>query len=147
MKKVIYSAGFYNLAFALFHIGFWKIFKWEEDLKKMDIINSGVMQTLNVQTIYYLLFVTFVCIAYPAELQNTKLGKTFLLGCSLFWLVRTIQQFIFFPAPNFLVTCISATIFLIGVVLFALPVFKRYLQAAKVQSADNVSDYEVKNCS
>jgi len=123
MKIVIYLAGIYNLVFALFHIGFWKMFKWGEELKKLDLGNREVMQILNVHIIYYLLFVTFICIAFPNELMNTKLGKAFLLGCSLFWLLRAIQQFIFFPI-NF-GSYIFTVVLLAGTILFALPVFKK----------------------
>ena len=123
MKLVIYICGFYCLAFALFHIGFWKIFKWNEDLKKLFFANRGIMQILNVQTIYFFLFVAFICIAFPTELLNTELGNVFLLGCSLFWFIRTIQQFIFFKA-NYVIHILTV-IFIIGTILFALPVFMR----------------------
>jgi len=123
MKLVIYICGFYCLAFALFHIGFWKIFKWNGDLKKLFFANRGIMQILNVQIIYFFLFVALICIAFPAELLNTELGNVFLLGCSLFWLIRTIQQFIFFKA-NYVIHILTV-IFIIGTILFALPVFMR----------------------
>jgi len=87
MTLIVNLCGFYCLAFALFHIGFWKIFKWDEGLKNLDYVNSGIMQILNVQIIYYFLYVAFLCMAFPAELLNTKLGNAFLLGCSLFWLI------------------------------------------------------------
>jgi len=125
MKIVIYLAGIYNLAFGLFHIGFWKMFKWNEELKKLDFGNSEVMQILNVHVIYYLLFAAFICIAFPAELQNTKLGNAFLLGCSLFWLLRIVNQFIFFTASNFASVFATIIIFGVGAVLFALPVFNK----------------------
>ena len=124
MTIVIYLCGFYCLAFAIFHIGFWKRFKWNKDLKKLLFANRGIMQILNVQIIYYFLFVTFLCIAFPAELQHTKLGNAFLIGCSLFWLIRTVQQVIFFKANSKLIHVLTV-IFIIGTILFALPVFMR----------------------
>jgi len=123
MKLIIYLGGIYNLLFALFHIGFWKMLKWNEELKKLDFGNGEIMQMLNVHIIYYLFFTAFICIAFPSELLNTKLGNAFLLGCSLFWLLRTVQQFIFFPVG--LGTIFLTVLFLIGIVLFALPVLKR----------------------
>jgi len=71
-----------------------------KDLKKLLFANRGIMQILNVQIIYFFLFVAFVCIAFPAELLNTKLGNVFLLGCSLFWLLRTLSA-LHFPMQNF----------------------------------------------
>ncbi|MCL2560697.1 MAG: hypothetical protein FWE10_00020 [Rikenellaceae bacterium] len=124
MTTVIYFCGLLSLAFALFHIGFWKTFKWNEELKKLDVINRGVMQILNVQITYHFFFVAFICMAFPVELQSTKLGNAFLLGCSLFWVIRTVQQFIFFKANDY-ATYILTTAFIIAAVLFALPVFVR----------------------
>ena len=121
MTVIIYLCGFYSLAFAIFHIGFWKRFDWNKDLKKLLFANRGIMQILNVQMIYFFLFVTFLCIAFPVELQDTKLGNIFLLGCSLFWLIRTIQQFIFLKANSKLIHILTV-IFIIGTILFALPV-------------------------
>ena len=124
MKLVIYLCGFHSLVFALFHIGFWKIFKWNEKLKKIDFVNKGIMQILNVQIIFYFFFVAFLCMTFPAELLNTKLGNVFMLGCSLFWLIRTVQQFIFFKANSYF-TYILIVMFIIGTIIFALPVFMR----------------------
>ena len=125
MKLIIYLCGFYNLAFALFHVGFWKIFKWNANLKKLEFPNSGVMQILNVQIIWYFLSVAFLCLAFPAELLDTKLGNVFLLSCCLFWLIRTVQQFIFFRVNRYPVHILT-TIFIIGTILFALPVFMNH---------------------
>ncbi len=122
MTLIIYICGFYSLLFALFHIGFWKIFKWRDDLKKLVFANRGIMQILNIQIIYYFLFTALICFIFPTELLNTKFGKIFLLGCSLFWLIRTIQQFIFLKANNYKIHILTV-IFIIGTVLFALPVF------------------------
>jgi len=122
MTVVIYLCGFYSLAFALFHLGFWKRFKWSKDLKKLTFANRGIMQILNIQIIYYFLAVSFICITFPVELLNTKLGNAFLLSCSLFWLIRTVQQFIFLREKHWLIHVLTA-IFIIGTILFALPVF------------------------
>jgi hypothetical protein len=122
MKTIVYICGIYSLAFAIFHIGFWKIFKWNDDLKKLIFANRGIMQILNVQIIYYFLFVSFLCFGYSEELMNTKLGNTLLLSCSLFWLIRTVQQFIFFKKNHYVIHILTV-LFMIGIVLFSLPVF------------------------
>ncbi|KXK40199.1 MAG: hypothetical protein UZ09_BCD002000465 [Bacteroidetes bacterium OLB9] len=121
MTLIIYICGFYSLGFALFHIGFWKIFKWNDDLKKLIFANKGIMQILNVQIIYYFLFTAFVCFVFPKELLNTRLGNVFLLGSSLFWLLRTIQQFIFLKTNHYIIHILTV-IFIAGTILFALPV-------------------------
>ena len=123
MKTIIYICGAYNLFFAFFHSGFWKMFKWKDDLKNLHPDNKAIMQCLNVHLIYYLLFVAVICIVFPAELANTALGNAFLLGCSIFWLLRTVNQFIFFKSEGFMKSLILVIFLLAGAVLFALPLF------------------------
>ncbi|ATC34927.1 hypothetical protein CMU40_08810 [Elizabethkingia anophelis] len=122
MKSIIYICGIYNLLFALFHLGFWKIFRWNKDLNKMSFANKGIMQILNIQIVYYFLFVSLICFIYPNELLNTQLGRIFLTGNSLFWLIRTIQQFIFLRAKHYIIHILTI-IFIFGTILFALPIF------------------------
>lgn len=120
MNTIIILCGLYNIGFAIFHIGFWKIFHWDSELKKLSFANKGIMQILNVQMIYYWLFVAIACFATPTELLTTKFGNFFLIGNSIFWLLRTIQQFIFLRA-NHIAIHILTFIFMIGALLFALP--------------------------
>ncbi|AVF49138.1 hypothetical protein CMT89_04920 [Elizabethkingia anophelis] len=122
MKSIIYICGIYNLLFALFHLGFWKIFRWNKDLNKMSFANKGIMQILNIQIVYYFLFVSLICFIYPNELLNKQLGRIFLTGNSLFWLIRTIQQFIFLRAKHYIIHILTI-IFIFGTILFALPIF------------------------
>lgn len=124
MRAVIYVCGIYSLAFALFHIGFWKIFNWKRELKKISFANSGIMQILNVQITYYFIFVAFICFIFPNELLTTQFGNLFLAGTSLFWLIRTIQQFIFLSANNYKIHILTF-IFFVGTILFALPVIMK----------------------
>ena len=123
MQVVIYICAGYSIFFALFHSGFWKMFKWKDDLKNLQPDNKAVMQTLNVHLIYYLLFVAFICIAFTGELMSTALGNAFLLGSSAFWLLRVVNQFIFFKTDKLSMAVSLTVFFIIGAVLFALPVF------------------------
>ncbi len=118
---MIYACGLYSLAFALFHIGFWRIFSWTKELKKLSFANKGIMQILNVQIVYYFIFVALMCFIFPSELITTRFGNVFLIGNSLFWLIRTIQQPIFFSINNYKIHLLTI-IFLVGFFLFALPV-------------------------
>lgn len=124
MKKVIFIGGLYNIVFALFHLGFWQIWQWDSELKKLTMSNSGIMQILNIQMIYYLIFTAVICFAFPAELQSTKLGKWFLAGTSAFWFFRTIEQFVFFP-PVIPGMFIFPLVFLMGFILFLIPLFPK----------------------
>ena len=122
MKTLLYLCGFYNLAFALFHFGFWKLFQWNKELNNLSFANKGIMQILNIQICYYFIFTAIICFVFPTELVTTKLGNLFLIGSSLFWLIRTIQQFIFFRINNYKIHLLTF-IFMVGTILFLLPLF------------------------
>ena len=120
MKTIIFLCGLYSIAFAIFHILFWRIFNWKKELEKLSFANRAIVQILNTRIIYFFLFVAFLCFVYPEELITTSLGKTFLIAISLFWLGRTIEQFVFLPVNNKHVHVLTI-VFIIGTILFALP--------------------------
>ncbi len=120
MTTIIIICGIYSAGFALFHILFWKIFKWDQELSKMSFVNKAIVQILNNQIIYFFMFVALVCFCFPSELLNTRLGHAFLMGNSLFWLIRAIQQFIYLRRNHFMIHFLTF-VFLVGAVLFIVP--------------------------
>lgn len=124
MKTVIFICGLYSIAFAIFHVFFWKLFHWKKELSKLSFANKAIVQILNTRLIYFFLFIAFICFVYPDELLSSNLGKAFLAGISLFWLGRTIEQFVFLKVNNRYVHVLTI-IFIAGTVLFALPVLMR----------------------
>ena len=114
----------YSISFEIFHVFFWKLFNWKTELAKLNFANKAIVQILNCRIIYLFLFVGFICFFYPDELLGTGLGKTFLGGMSLFWLGRTVEQFVFFRRRNKYVNMLTA-VFIIGTILFALPVLNK----------------------
>jgi len=120
MKTIIFFCGLYNIGFAIFHLAFWKIFKWDSDLKKLTFANKAIMQILNVQIFYYFIFVACICFIFPVESLTTKLGNVFLAGNAIFWLIRNIQQFFFLRLNHYKIHILTF-IFLLGTMLFAWP--------------------------
>jgi len=119
---VIILCGFYCLGLALFHSLFWRLFDWKNDLAKLKAHNRGIMQIFNTRLIYFFLFVAAGCFFFTEELATTRLGHYFLIGMSLFWLGRTIEQFIFLRIDHPMVHLLTY-VFLVGTILFAIPVF------------------------
>lgn len=119
MKTLILLCGFYNLGFVVFHLLFWRIFHWKKDLAHLTFANRAIMQILNVQIIYYFLFAAAICFLFPTELATTALGRFFLAGNAGFWLVRTMQQFVFLRYNHVLIHTLTA-IFFLGAILFGL---------------------------
>lgn len=121
MKILIYIGGFYCLAFAIFHLAFWKLFDWKCELPKLKPVNRGVLQVLNLRLTYVLLVVAFVSFFFADDLLNTNLGKVILGATSLFALMRAIEQAIFWEFEK--IGAIFFAIFLIGAGIYAAPLF------------------------
>ncbi|WP_341840336.1 hypothetical protein [Chitinophaga caseinilytica] len=121
MQTLVIICGVYSLGFAGFHIAFWKLFGWKKDLGNLRFYNKAIMQILNLRLIYVFAFTAAVCFIFPRELATTALGKTFLAGNALFWLGRTIEQFIFLQHNSRMVRILTG-IFILGFILFLLPV-------------------------
>jgi hypothetical protein len=119
-ELLVIICGAYSIGFAIFHLAFWKLFDWKNDLKNVSLPNKAIMQILNIRLIYIFLLTAFICFYFPEELYSTRLGKTFLIGNSLFWLGRTVEQFIFLRINNRIVHLLSF-LFFVGFIIFLLP--------------------------
>lgn len=118
----IYLAGLHSLGFALFHMGFWKLFRWRESLRSATVADRAIIQILNLRLIYVALGVAVLCFVFADELHSTALGRAVLLGMSLFWVGRTIEQFVFLRINRPMVHALTA-LFVLGAVLFAVPLW------------------------
>lgn len=121
-QALVLLCGLHSLGFALFHLGFWKLFKWPQTLRDTTLPNRAVLQIANVQLIWVFLVAAALCLLYPDELATTSLGRAFLLGMSLFWVLRLIVQFVWLRIRHPLVQALNVA-FAIGAALFALPLF------------------------
>ncbi len=118
--QVIYLCGIYNLLFALFHLFFWKIFNWESELKKLHFSNKAIMQILNLRIIYVFFLMSFIYFFYAQEIVTSELGYVIIAGMSIFWLGRTIEQFVFFNFKSKRVNMLTV-VFLLGTIIHFLP--------------------------
>lgn len=124
MKSLIFIGGFYHLAFFGFHLFFWKLFRWKEDLRSLSFINRNVMQILNLRLMWIFLVFAYVSFFHADELLKTALGKAFLISMALFWLMRAIEQFVFFGIFGAGKTASAAffIVFLCGAAIYVCPV-------------------------
>ena len=118
-QACIYAAAGYNVALALFHVGFWRLFRWQEELPKLHPVNRAVMQVMNVMLICVFLAMAAVQVRFAPELTSTALGRTVLGGMAAFWLVRAVLQPVFFRSSP-AVRWGFSVIFLLGAGLHAL---------------------------
>ncbi len=120
---VLMLCALHSLALAMFHAGFWTLFRWPQTLQQTTLANRAILQIVNIQLIWLFLAVAALCLVYPAELRGTALGRAVLFGMSGFWVLRLIQQFVFLRMRHPLVHALSV-VFFAGAVLFAWPLLQ-----------------------
>ncbi|UYZ59959.1 hypothetical protein [Hymenobacter latericus] len=119
-EALLYACGAYNLLFLVLHATFWRLLRWRKQLKKLDRINRGVMQIMNVRLMYVFVVFAALCFGFPHELVSTPLGRFVLGSIVVFWLGRLIEQFIFLRVKNRVVHWLTIGFF-IGTVLHSMP--------------------------
>ncbi|NNE66068.1 MAG: hypothetical protein HKN33_05830 [Pyrinomonadaceae bacterium] len=122
MKTLIVIGGVFALGFFVFHVFFWKLFNWKQELSKLSSINRGVMQVLNLCLMWLFLVFGYVSLIHTDELISTPLGKTVLLGIALLWFFRAVEQVVFFKLDS-AISVGFFLLFLIGTGLYAVPAF------------------------
>lgn len=123
-ETLIYLCGAHSLGFAVFHLAFWKLFDWPQSLRQTNPATRAVTQILNLRLIYVFLGVAMLCFWLPEELLTTRLGHVLLLGMALFWVGRTVEQFVFLRYNLWLVHALTV-LFVLGSILFAIPLVVR----------------------
>ncbi len=107
------------MAFGLFHLAFWKLFDWKRELPKLNQVNRGVLQVLNLRLTYLFFVFSFISFFFADDLLTTNLGRVILGALSLFCLMRAIEQTIFWKFDK--IGAAFFVVFLLGAVIFAVP--------------------------
>ncbi len=119
-ESLIIVGGIYCMAFAVFHLLFWRIFNWNEDLRSLSFLNRAIMQVLNLcLTMVFILF-AYVSFAHTNELLTTPLGNSVLIFISLLWFARAAMQPIFFKLKHW-GSMAFFLLFLSGGALYGIP--------------------------
>jgi len=122
VTALLYAGGVFHLAFAAFHLGFWTLFDWREQLPRLSFINRNVLQILNLCMTFVFLVVAWLSIVHTDALLQPGIGYTLLAAIALFWLLRAIEQAVFFGLRNAASVAFSL-VFLAGSALYAVPLF------------------------
>lgn len=122
-RWIILLCGVHSLGFALFHAGFWTLFRWPASLRDTTLANRAILQIANIQLIWLFLLVAGVCFLFPQALSESALGHALLAGMSVFWIVRLAVQFVYLRVNKSMVHVLSV-FFAIGAALFALPLWQ-----------------------
>jgi hypothetical protein len=111
--------GVVNLLIAVLHLFFWKLFDWQVELKKLSVVNSNIMQMLNLFSIVFLLYSAALLIFRPSEFLSRAIGRAFLGMLATMYLARLAMEF-YFPEGSLG----FAAFLLITVILFTTPIFR-----------------------
>jgi hypothetical protein len=111
-RAALFAVGIYHLGFALFHFGFWRLFRWKEELARLGHVNRAIMQTLNVCFTYLAFGFAVLAFAYPQSLGAPVLGV--LAGL---WLLRAALQVVYFRRVGARINAALVALFLLGAAL------------------------------
>lgn len=120
MKTLLCIGGFYHLAFFVFHLFFWKLFDWRRDLSSLSAANRAIMQILNLRLMWVGLVAAYISFFHADALLTTVLGKTILVSIALFWLMRAVEQIVFFKLKGKISAAFFA-VFLFGALIYFSP--------------------------
>ena len=121
VDTILLLCALHSFGFALFHLGFWRLFGWPGTLAGTTRANRAILQIANLQLVWVFAAVGLLCLLYPAELASTALGRAVLSGMCAFWLLRLATQFIWLRIHHPLAHVLSV-LFACGAALFAWPI-------------------------
>lgn len=122
LPAVELSAAF-NAGFGLFHLAFWRVFRWKEALQKLDHVNRAVMQILNLRLTYVFVLMAVLMALIAAEDLRGALPALIIGGMALFWLMRAFEQIWFFGLHH-RVSISFTCVFALGAALHALAAYR-----------------------
>jgi hypothetical protein len=108
------------LGWLVFHLFFWRLFDWKSQLGRLSAANRGVMQVLNLCLSFVFLLCGVMSLTYPNELLAPGLGRGLLWGMAVFWLLRLIEQPVFFGVSR--ISNLFSLLFLLTSLFYLLPV-------------------------
>lgn len=119
-ETLVQLAGIHSLGFAAFHLAFWRLFDWKNELRKVGLPTRAVTQILNLRLTYVFLGAGAACFLFTDDLLHTSLGRALLGFMALFWLGRTLEQLVFLRINDLRVHVLTV-LFVVGAALFAAP--------------------------
>lgn len=120
--KMILFGGVFHLGIAIFHLFFWRIFRWKKDLESLTHVNRAIVQILNLCLTFLFFVMAYFSFFHSSELLSAPLGRTMLVSIALFWIFRLILQIGFFGARH-RISILFILIFFIGASFHLLALF------------------------
>jgi hypothetical protein len=94
MRKTLFNiGGAANILFGLFHIWMGRAIHLSDSLTPG---NRGLMQIFNIGTILLVFFFAYISFFCQRDLANTKLGKTTAVLIAIIYILRAVEEPVFF---------------------------------------------------
>ncbi len=95
-KTLLYICGIMNLLFGVLHLSFWKRFHWEEELGRLSRENSGIIQMFNVESLFFLLFASFITFHLANKEAFSFTDKAVLILFAGYYIIRIVFGYPYF---------------------------------------------------
>lgn len=123
MRTLIQIGGVLWIVCFIFHVLFWRLFDWSNDLESINKVNKSIMQVLNLCLMLCFLIFAYISLIHTDDLLGSALGKTMIAGMAAFGVIRFLLQFPFFELRLFRSKLVLFGAFLIGIV-YTIPLFQ-----------------------
>ena len=95
-EALIWTGGLFHVAFVVFHLTFWKLFRWNTELARLTSLNRATVQVLNLALTTVFVIFSYLSLAHASEMVRTELGRSLTLAIAVFWFLRAVLQVAFF---------------------------------------------------
>ena len=119
-KRLLQIGGVINFLFVIFHLSFWELLNWYRGLESLSSDNRAVMQVLNIHNAYVLGMFAFMSFAFADTITTTKLGRSIGIGIATFWILRAVNQVVFWGITD-VSSWVIITICLVTAALYVIP--------------------------
>ena len=121
--RLILWGGIANLLSTVSHALFWRFFDWPHDLASISHQNQNIMQVLNIHLILVFVLFTYVSLFRAQELLTTTIGRVVGMAIGLFWVLRAINEVIFWNILEIQSQVLIVVCILIGA-LYLVPLYQ-----------------------
>jgi hypothetical protein len=87
---------FYQLYFAVFHLRFWKRYRWDFDLRHASQFTRKIIRILSILLALQLMTFALILVCFRESVAGNPTGIAVLLQIAAFWGARLVLHCIFF---------------------------------------------------
>jgi hypothetical protein len=95
-KIILYTCGIINFILAIFHMFFWKLLNWSEELPRLSNVNQGILQIANIILIFIILYFAIMSFIMARHEKIEMYSKSIIICICGFYSIRLITGYIFF---------------------------------------------------